>query len=179
MDWLDALTQLRREGSPGVLVTVVKVRGHAPRDAGAKMVVGSEHSWGSVGGGNLEEAAIRRARDLIAGGRHGTRNPAGPAQRTRPQSARPPMLRRGGDPVAGTDAGPAHRRDLRNGSRRVRAGPDPVPAGAAAGAGRLPARTSWIRCGWPRSPTAPPMSPCTTCCSANRCWNGCPAARTC
>jgi xanthine dehydrogenase accessory factor len=35
------------------------------------MVVGSEHSWGSVGGGNLEEAAIRRARDMIADGRTG------------------------------------------------------------------------------------------------------------
>jgi xanthine dehydrogenase accessory factor len=65
MEWLDALGHLRREGSPGVLITVIKVRGHAPREAGAKMVVGSEHSWGSVGGGNLEEAAIRRARELI------------------------------------------------------------------------------------------------------------------
>ncbi|HEY5879173.1 MAG TPA: xanthine dehydrogenase accessory protein XdhC [Nakamurella sp.] len=68
MDWLDALTQLRREGSPAVLVTVIKVRGHAPREAGAKMVVGSQHCWGSVGGGNLEESAIRRARELIASG---------------------------------------------------------------------------------------------------------------
>ena len=68
MEWLDALGHLRREGSAGVLITVISVRGHAPRDAGAKMVVGSEHSWGSVGGGNLEEAAIRRARALIAGG---------------------------------------------------------------------------------------------------------------
>ncbi len=68
MDWLDALAQLRREGSSGVLVTVVAVRGHAPREAGAKMVVGAEHSWGSVGGGNLEEVAIRRARELIAAG---------------------------------------------------------------------------------------------------------------
>src|SRR6478752_4385303 len=68
MDWLDALSQLRREGSPGVLVTVIKGRGHAPRDVGAKMVVGSQHSWGSVGGGNLEESAIRRARELIADG---------------------------------------------------------------------------------------------------------------
>jgi xanthine dehydrogenase accessory factor len=68
MEWLDALSHLRREGSPGVLITVDKVRGHAPRDAGAKMVVGAEHSWGSVGGGNLEESAIRRARELIAAG---------------------------------------------------------------------------------------------------------------
>ncbi len=32
------------------------------------MVVGSEHSWGSVGGGNLEEVAIRRARQMISTG---------------------------------------------------------------------------------------------------------------
>jgi xanthine dehydrogenase accessory factor len=65
VDWLNAIEQLRRDGSPGVLVTVLKVRGHAPRDAGAKMVVGADHTWGSVGGGNLEEVAVRRARELI------------------------------------------------------------------------------------------------------------------
>jgi xanthine dehydrogenase accessory factor len=42
MDWLNAVQQLRRDGRPGVLVTVVEVRGHAPREAGAKMVVGPE-----------------------------------------------------------------------------------------------------------------------------------------
>ncbi|WP_420121407.1 xanthine dehydrogenase accessory protein XdhC [Nakamurella sp.] len=68
MEWLDALSHLRREGSPGVLITVVSVRGHAPRDAGAKMVVGSEHSWGSVGGGTLEAVASRRARQMISSG---------------------------------------------------------------------------------------------------------------
>ena len=68
MDWLGALSQLRRDGLPGVLVTVVQVRGHAPRDPGAKMVVGADHTWGSVGGGNLEEVAIVRARELIASG---------------------------------------------------------------------------------------------------------------
>jgi xanthine dehydrogenase accessory factor len=68
VDWLSAVRQLRDDGRPGVLVTVVEVRGHAPRDAGAKMVVGADHVWGSVGGGNLEEAAITRARELIAAG---------------------------------------------------------------------------------------------------------------
>ena len=67
MDWLSALGQLRRDGRPGVLLTVVEVRGHAPRDPGAKMVVGADHSWGSVGGGNLEESAVRAAREMIAG----------------------------------------------------------------------------------------------------------------
>ena len=68
MDWLTAAQQLRRDGLPGVLVTVLDVRGHAPRDPGTKMVVGATGSWGSVGGGNLEESAIRRARQLIAAG---------------------------------------------------------------------------------------------------------------
>ncbi len=68
MDWVSAVQQLRQDGLPGVLVTVIKVRGHAPRDAGAKMVVGADHTWGSVGGGNLEEATVRRARELIAAG---------------------------------------------------------------------------------------------------------------
>jgi xanthine dehydrogenase accessory factor len=68
LDWLRAVQQLRRDGLPGVLVTVVEVRGHAPRDPGTKMVVGAERTWGSVGGGNLEETAIARARELIETG---------------------------------------------------------------------------------------------------------------
>jgi xanthine dehydrogenase accessory factor len=51
-----------------VLVTVIEVRGHAPREAGAKMVVSREYSWGSVGGGNLEATAVVRARELIESG---------------------------------------------------------------------------------------------------------------
>lgn len=68
MDWLAALNQARAEGVGAVLVTVASVRGHAPREAGAKMVVGSEHTWGTIGGGNLEMNAIERARVLLAGG---------------------------------------------------------------------------------------------------------------
>ena len=68
MDWLKAVQQLRDEGQPGVLVTVAEVRGHAPREAGAKMVVGRERTWGSVGGGNLEATAVARAREMIGSG---------------------------------------------------------------------------------------------------------------
>ncbi len=68
MEWLRAVQQLRHYGQPGVLVTVIEVRGHAPREAGAKMVVSRERSWGSVGGGNLEATAIARARELIESG---------------------------------------------------------------------------------------------------------------
>ena len=68
MDWLSAAQQLRYDGQPGVLVTVAEVRGHAPREAGAKMVVSRDRAWGSVGGGNLEESAITRAREMIESG---------------------------------------------------------------------------------------------------------------
>ncbi|HEY2238133.1 MAG TPA: xanthine dehydrogenase accessory protein XdhC [Streptosporangiaceae bacterium] len=68
MDWLEAVQQLRRDGQAGVLVTVAEVRGHAPREAGAKMVVGRDQVWGSVGGGNLEASAIARSRELIDAG---------------------------------------------------------------------------------------------------------------
>ncbi|MEQ6899950.1 xanthine dehydrogenase accessory protein XdhC [Nocardioides sp. YIM 152588] len=64
MTWIDGVTELRRGRLPGALVTVVEARGHAPREAGAKMVVGPDRTWGSVGGGNVEEVAIRRAREL-------------------------------------------------------------------------------------------------------------------
>jgi xanthine dehydrogenase accessory factor len=64
--WFEAVTRLRAAREAGVLVTVTDVRGHAPRDAGAKMVVSAEDTWCSIGGGNLEEEAVRRSRDLIA-----------------------------------------------------------------------------------------------------------------
>lgn len=68
MDWLTALQGLRAERSPGVLATVIEVRGHAPREAGAKMVVGTGAAWDSIGGGNLEATVIDRARVLLAAG---------------------------------------------------------------------------------------------------------------
>ncbi|GAA1157956.1 xanthine dehydrogenase accessory protein XdhC [Ornithinicoccus hortensis] len=66
--WLQAVNRLRASRTPGVLVTVVTVRGHAPRDTGAKMVVTADAVHDSVGGGNLEETAIQRAREMLADG---------------------------------------------------------------------------------------------------------------
>ena len=65
MHWVGAVERLREQRLPGVLVTIADVRGHAPRDAGAKMVVSAAASWGSVGGGNLEETALARARAML------------------------------------------------------------------------------------------------------------------
>jgi xanthine dehydrogenase accessory factor len=66
MNWVAAVEALRRERRPGVLVTLVTVRGHAPREAGAKMVVAADATWDSIGGGNLEATAVARARALLA-----------------------------------------------------------------------------------------------------------------
>ena len=63
--WIGAVTHLRTVREPGVLVTLVAVRGHAPRAAGAKLVVGAARTWGSIGGGNVEAVAIERARALL------------------------------------------------------------------------------------------------------------------
>ncbi|HXH76999.1 xanthine dehydrogenase accessory protein XdhC [Nocardioides sp.] len=65
MRWIAAIELLRSERRAGVLVTVVATRGHAPREAGAKMVVAADRAWGSIGGGNLEETAVARARAML------------------------------------------------------------------------------------------------------------------
>ena len=65
MNWLAGVQELREARRAGVLVTLASVRGHAPRAAGAKMVVAQDGQWGSIGGGNLEATVIARARQLL------------------------------------------------------------------------------------------------------------------
>jgi len=66
LSWLAAVKHLHETGTPFVLVTVARVRGHAPRGAGSKMIVSAAEMWGSIGGGNLEAGATLRARTLLA-----------------------------------------------------------------------------------------------------------------
>jgi xanthine dehydrogenase accessory factor len=68
MHWMSAMARLREQRVPAVLVTVAAVRGHAPREAGAKMLVSAQDCWGSIGGGNLEQSAVLAARELLAAG---------------------------------------------------------------------------------------------------------------
>jgi xanthine dehydrogenase accessory factor len=68
MNWVRAVEALREQRRAGVLVTVTTVRGHAPREAGAKMVVAADAGWDTIGGGNLEATAVARARALLATG---------------------------------------------------------------------------------------------------------------
>jgi len=65
-DWLAGLRELGRRGETAALVTVIQTRGSAPREPGAKMTVGTDLIWDSIGGGQLEHAAIESARLLLA-----------------------------------------------------------------------------------------------------------------
>jgi len=85
--WLNQLKQLLAHGDAVVLVTVARVKGSAPRNAGTKMLVARQQTYYTIGGGHLEWQAIDLARRLLtetpadASGprRHLERIPLGPS----------------------------------------------------------------------------------------------------
>ncbi|MYZ49759.1 xanthine dehydrogenase accessory protein XdhC [Propylenella binzhouense] len=66
--WLRHLLPELGAGRGAVLVHVVRVQGSAPRDAGAQMLVTDDRLFGTIGGGELEHRALRRARELLPTG---------------------------------------------------------------------------------------------------------------
>lgn len=69
--WFEKLAALHAEGRPCAVVVVTDVRGSAPREAGARLIVaGGELVWGTIGGGKLEHMAIAHASELLARGGH-------------------------------------------------------------------------------------------------------------
>ena len=81
-EWLSVLAQMSEKSIPCVLVTVTEAKGSTPREAGTKMVVTQDETYGTIGGGNLEFEAIREARDLMAAAVHAAQMkeyPLGPA----------------------------------------------------------------------------------------------------
>jgi len=62
MDLEKKAVELKSNNTPYCMVTVVRVEGSAPRHAGAKMIVTSRESLGTIGGGALEHTAIEDAR---------------------------------------------------------------------------------------------------------------------
>ena len=59
-DWLDA-----QGGTAAVLVTVAAVKGSAPREPGARMLVRAGDFDGTIGGGHLEHRALDIARAML------------------------------------------------------------------------------------------------------------------
>jgi xanthine dehydrogenase accessory factor len=64
-EWIEELTDLCAADEPAVLVTVAGIRGSAPREVGAKMIVTAKETIGTIGGGQLEYQCTRVAVDLL------------------------------------------------------------------------------------------------------------------
>ncbi len=61
------LAEVLRTHDRAALVTVIAVKGSAPREKGATMIVTPQGYHGTIGGGTLEWQAIARAQGLLAG----------------------------------------------------------------------------------------------------------------
>lgn len=66
--WIDDLAEKLTAGKPCVLVTVAGIRGSAPRDAGAKMLVTERDVIGTIGGGQLEYKCAKIAFEALRTG---------------------------------------------------------------------------------------------------------------
>ena len=65
-EWIDELADVSASGEPAVLVTVAGIRGSAPREIGAKMIVTKTETIGTIGGGQLEYQSTRIAVEMLA-----------------------------------------------------------------------------------------------------------------
>ena len=64
-EWIDELSDLTAAGERVVLVTVAGIRGSAPREVGAKMIVSESATIGTIGGGQLEYQCTRLACEML------------------------------------------------------------------------------------------------------------------
>lgn len=75
----DDIRAFLNKRSDSVLTEVTDVRGSAPRDAGAWMLVARDMIFRTIGGGQLEYMAIDHARKILLGGRDSSMDvPLGP-----------------------------------------------------------------------------------------------------
>ena len=65
-EWIDELSDLTAANEAVVMVTVAAVRGSAPREVGAKMLVTERETAGTIGGGQLEHECTRIAVAMLA-----------------------------------------------------------------------------------------------------------------
>jgi len=73
LDLLNQAARLLQARTPITLCTVVEKRGSGPRDVGAKMLVtGDGKNYGTIGGGNVEQALIKECRKAIEDGKSKT-----------------------------------------------------------------------------------------------------------
>jgi xanthine dehydrogenase accessory factor len=66
-EWIAELADQTAAGERVVLVTVAGIRGSAPREVGAKMIVTASETIGTIGGGQLEYQCTRLACEMLDG----------------------------------------------------------------------------------------------------------------
>lgn len=66
LNWTEAAQQCRQQGDAYALVTILGCSGSTPRDNSSKMVITAEHSYDTIGGGNLEFVVTNQARETLA-----------------------------------------------------------------------------------------------------------------
>lgn len=64
--WLEHLSEVSRTHTDHAVVTLVNVRGSAPQEVGAKILVTKEGlRYGTIGGGKIEAFCIKRAMEML------------------------------------------------------------------------------------------------------------------
>ncbi len=68
MNYFEKAAELTAKKESFAIATLVEVRGHAPQDPGAKIIVTKDGLFaGTIGGGKVEANAIQLCRDFLAG----------------------------------------------------------------------------------------------------------------
>lgn len=65
MSWVHALQEVEKAGQAWVIATVIGTQGSAPRESSSKMIITEEHSFDTIGGGQLEYAVCQKARAML------------------------------------------------------------------------------------------------------------------
>ena len=65
MSWVHALKEVEKAGQAWVIATVIGTQGSAPRESSSKMIITEEHSFDTIGGGQLEYAVCQKARAML------------------------------------------------------------------------------------------------------------------
>lgn len=63
--WIDGLAHCKQKKRSFVMATVIEHKGSVPRDSGSKMVVTTEDTFDTIGGGNLEFQVTHNAREML------------------------------------------------------------------------------------------------------------------
>ncbi len=71
MSWIQALAEVEKAGQAWVIATVIGTQGSAPRESSSKMIITADHTFDTIGGGQLEYVVCQKARDMLNGGHTG------------------------------------------------------------------------------------------------------------